>query len=244
MATVNIALCDDEAEKGKQIDTCVENWLTVHEKDYTKQIFSSSRGLLYEIEDGRNFDLLLLDIEMPDLDGMELTERIKKYLPDVLIIFITSHEKYVYESFKVQPFRFIPKKYLEKMLPSALEDAFIYLEKCLDKYFFAENQGGLEKIPTKSITHIWHKEKYAYIEKTNGERTKVRKTLKQVYEELPKEDFVWIDRGCICNLLQVSKINNGDIVLTDGTRLQVSRDRLTEVKTALRKYWKGRDNKK
>ena len=241
---IRIAICDDDIEKGKLIENWVMTWMDARRGNYEMQLFTSSRGLLYEIEDGTDYDLLLLDIEMPELDGMQLTEHIKMYLPDVLTIFITSHEKYVYESFKVQPFRFIPKKYLERMLPLALRDALEWLEKCEGKYIYAENQEGLEKIPTRSITYIWHKEKYAYIEKTNGERTKVRKTLKQVYGELPQEDFVWIDRGCICGLMQISRINNGDIVLTDGTRLQVSRDRLTDVKNRLRKYWIGKEEKK
>lgn len=241
---IRLAVCDDDVEKGKIIDTMLAAWLDKHQYIYEKQLFSNSRGLLYEIQDGTDFDVLLLDIEMPGLDGIELTEQIKVFLPDVLIIFVTSYEKYVYESFKVQPFRFIPKKFIEQMLPLALKDAMDLLKKCKGKYLFVENQEGMEKIPTRSITYIWHKEKYAYIEKTNGSRAKVRKTLKQVYEELPAEDFVWIDRGCICNLMQISRISNGDVLLTDGIRLQVSRDRLTEVKTVLRKYWTEKEDGK
>lgn len=237
---IKIAICDDEIKKESRIDCLVEKCLSNYQGIYEKQLFSSSRGLLYEIQDGTSFDLFLLDIEMPELDGLELTEKIKNYFPDVLVIFITSYEKYVYESFKVQPFRFIPKKFLNEMLPAALNDAIELLKKFEDKYFYAENGMGMEKIPMRSITYIWHREKYAYIEKITGTNTKVRKTLKQVYSELPSGDFVWIDRGCICNMMQISGISRGDVLLTDGTRLQVSKDRLTEVKTLLRKYWIGK----
>ena len=241
---IRFAICDDDVEKGKIIDNMVTTWMDEHKSIYEKQLFSNGRGLLYEIQDGTDFDLLLLDIEMPGLDGMELAEQIKMFLPDVLIIFVTAYEMYVYESFKVQPFRFIPKKFIDQMLPIALKDAMDLLEKCKGKYLFVENLEGLEKFSTRSITYIWHKEKYAYIEKTNGSRAKVRKTLKQVYGELPAEDFVWIDRGCICNLMQISQISNGDVLLTNGIRLQISRDRVTEVKTILRKYWTEKENRK
>lgn len=238
---IRIAICDDEVEKGKRIALQVEKLIENRRGNYEIQLFSNSKNLLYEIEDGMDFELLLLDIEMPDLDGIELTELVKHYLPDVLTIFITSHEKYVYESFRVQPFRFIPKAYLDKMLPLAIKEAIEFLQKSEGKFICVENQDGLEKIATRSITYIWHKEKYAYIEKSNGERAKVRKTLKQVYSELPSGDFIWLDRGCICSLLQISRISKGDVVLTDGTRLQISRDRLTEVKNAIRKYWIGKE---
>jgi len=236
---IKIAICDDVVEDSKLVYSILDDWMNRNQKYCEKQFFSSSRALLYEIEDGTEFDVLLLDIEMPDLDGIRLTERIKYFLPDALIIFITSHEKYVYESFKVQPFRFIPKKYQARMLPSALRDVVEIFEKCEGKYLYIENQEGMERISVRSITYIWHHEKYAYIERTNGKRAKVRKTLKQVYEELPQEDFVWIDRGCICNLMQISKIDKGDVLLTDGTRHAISRERLTEVKSILRKYWIG-----
>lgn len=236
---IRIAICDDDVDKGKLVYSMLDDWMNSNRKYCEKQVFSSSRALLYEIEDGTEFDVLLLDIEMPNLDGIGLTERIKYFLPDVLIIFITSHEKYVYESFKVQPFRFIPKKYQAQMLPLALKDVVEIFEKCEGKYLYIENQEGMERIPVRSITYIWHHEKYAYIERTNGKRSKVRKTLKQVYEELPQEDFVWIDRGCICNLMQISKIDKGEVLLTDGTRHAISRERLTEVKSILRKYWIG-----
>ena len=51
-----------------------------------KSVFTNSKALLYEIEDGTYFDLLLLDIEMPEMDGIDLTGKIKKHLPDTLVI--------------------------------------------------------------------------------------------------------------------------------------------------------------
>ena len=95
---IRVAICDDDIEKGKWIYSQVHDLTNRYIGNYEIQLFTSSKSLLYEIEDGMDFELLLLDIEMPELDGMKLTEIIKTYLPDVLIMFITSHEKYVYES--------------------------------------------------------------------------------------------------------------------------------------------------
>lgn len=239
---IKLAVCDDNREMCEFISKQAETYMHSQNDSFTIQSFYGGQELLYEIEDGAIYDIVLLDIEMSGLDGIKLTEFIKAYLPDILIIFITDHEKYVYESFKVQPFRFIPKNFMEQMLTGALKDAILYINKFWNKYYFAQNQAGMEKIPTRSITYIWHKEKYAYIEKINGESTKVRKTLKQVYGELPAEDFIWIDRGCICNLMHISRISEGDILLIDGTRLQVSKDRLSNVKKTLSNYWIEKDD--
>lgn len=127
------------------------------------------------------------------------------------------------------------------MLPGAVEDALSLALDREGKFYIAENQKMLEKIPLKSITHIWHREKYAYIEKSNGEHTKVRRTLKQVYKELPKEEFVWVDRGCIVNLAQIMRITGDGITLADGTQLGTGREKITELKDRLRKYWVSKE---
>ena len=206
-----------------------------------RETFYDSSALLYEVEEGTYYDIFLLDIEMPGLDGIDLTNKIKKYLPDAITIFVTSYEQYVYKSFEVQPYRFIPKRNVGEMLPAAVEDALGLAAEREGRFYIAENQRQLEKIPLKSITYIWHREKYAYIEKSNREHTKVRKTLKQVYKELPKDDFVWVDRGCIVNLAQIQRIAGDSIFLADGISLGAGRERIAELKDRLREYWVSRE---
>lgn len=234
---IHVAICDDDAREAEMTGRIVESCFREKEMVCRSSIFYDSKNLFYEVEEGAHYDILLLDIEMPDLNGIELTDRIRKYLPDAITIFLTSYEQYVYKSFVVQPYRFIPKKDAGEMLPVAVKDALALAFGREGKYYVAENQRVLEKIPLRSITYIWHREKYAYIEKSNKEHTKVRKTLKQVYKELPEEDFVWVDRGCIVNLAQIQKITGEGIILTDGTCLGVGRERITELKDRLRGYW-------
>lgn len=234
---VRIAICDDDEKETGMAEEVVKECCRREQKICECRAYSSSKALLYEVEEGEYFDILLLDIEMPELDGMALTGEIKRYLPDALVIFVTSYEKYVFKAFEMQPFRFVPKKCREEMLPAAVTEAMRLAFDRDGKYYIAENQRMLEKIPLRSITYIWHQEKYAYIEKTNGEHTKVRRTLRQVYKGLPQEDFIWMDRGCIVNLSQIARIDGEELILTDGTRLNVSRDRLTELKNRVREYW-------
>jgi len=237
---ISVVVCDDDIESGQKIAEKVQSIFKVKDLIFEVQLFSDSKSLLYEIQDGRKFDLFLLDIEMPEMDGINLTNRIKEMLPYCLVIFITSHDKYVFDSFKVQPFRYIPKRYINESLSEALWDAIIWIEKNVHRYYPVENQQGMELICIIDIGYIWHKGKYAYIEKVNGEYVKVRKTLKQIFEELPEKDFVWLDRGCICNLSKIVKIEGSDAILNNEIRLQISRERLVEVKSQIRRYWFNR----
>lgn len=234
-----IAICDDSKEFLSEIEKEVAGSLEKQGEGCEIKCFSDSTILFNEIAEGLKVDLLFLDIEMPGVNGISLTEKVKKYLPEVLTILITSHEKYVYDSFKVQPFRFVPKKYMKEMLFPAIRDAVEVLRKCENRFIYIENRDGLQRLGTRTITYIHHKGKYAYIELSNGKCEKVRKTLKQVYEELPKPDFIWLDRGCICNMLYISRISKGDIILNDETKLRMGRERITEIKNEFRKYWTG-----
>ena len=76
---IRVAICDDDIEKGKWIYSQVVDLTNRYIGNYEIQLFTSSKALLYEIEDGMDFELMLLDIEMPELDGMKLTEIIKTY---------------------------------------------------------------------------------------------------------------------------------------------------------------------
>lgn len=234
---IHIGICDDNAEMGEKMNQVLEKCCEEIEIACKKSVFSNSKALLYEIEDKTYFDLFLLDIEMPEMDGIDLAGRIKKYLPDALLIFVTSYEKYVYESFKVQPYRFIPKREVDDMLPAAVRDALLLIAGQEGKYLVIENQRVLERIPVKHIAYIWHRGKYAYIERTDGSVAKVRKTLKQVYGELPAGDFVWADRGCILNISKITKITGEVIVLANGARIDVNKDRLIDLKNQVREYW-------
>lgn len=234
---ITIAVCDDNTEMEHFLAETIHKTLEKQQKIFDIHTYTGGQFLLYEIEDGVHYDLIFLDIEMPEIDGISLAEKVKTFLPQCLIIFITSYDKYVYDSFKVQPFRFIPKKDISDRLPAAIMEAVTWIEKNMFRFYQVVNQQGMERISIAEIGYIRHKEKYAYIEKMNGECVKVRKTLKRIFEELPDGDFIWLDKGYICNLSQIAKLEGSDAILLNDVRLQISRDRLAEVKTRLRKYW-------
>ncbi|MBP1543632.1 MAG: response regulator, partial [Oscillospiraceae bacterium] len=89
---LRIAVCDDEKRLAEENKAVLEKALAEICVSAEINVYTDSRNLLYDItEDGFHYDLLLSDIEMPELSGMELAGKIKPFLPDIRIIFITSH---------------------------------------------------------------------------------------------------------------------------------------------------------
>lgn len=107
---LRIAICDDDKITVESHRNITENCLKDCGSIGEIETYITSDNLLCDItEDGFFFDLILLDIEMPGSTGMDIAEKIKPYLPNVKIIFITSHIEYAIDAFELSVFRYVPK---------------------------------------------------------------------------------------------------------------------------------------
>jgi len=234
---LRIAICDDDSatvqSNRETVEDCLKRCGSVGEI----AAYTDSGNLLYDItEDRFFFDLILLDIEMPGSTGMELAEKVRPFLPNVKIIFITSHVEYAIDAFELSIFRYVPKDDTAKRLPAAVRDAIRLIGLEEGKVYTIRTNSRLEKIPYKEILYIERDGKNAAIT-TAGGTAKVRKSLQQVYEELASEEFIFIDRGCIVNLIHIMQVKEGTVVLKNGAVLPVSRSHLQEVKSQINTYW-------
>lgn len=234
---LQIAICDDEENIVQMNRDITEQCLRQCKSLGEITTYTGSDNLLYDItEDGFFFDLILLDIEMPKRSGMEIAEEIKPYLPNVKIIFITSHIEYAVDAFELSIFRYVPKNEIEKRLSVAVTDAIQLIGLEEGSFYTIQTNSRLEKIPYKDIYFLERDGKNVSIT-TAGGVSKVRKSLQQVYEELDAEEFIYIDRGCIVNIIHIMQIKDGMAVLKNGGRLCVSRSHLQEVKEQMNLYW-------
>lgn len=234
---LRIAVCDDETSMAEGNKAILETALKELGVAAEITTYTDSTNLLYDIsEDNFHYDLLLSDIEMPEISGMELAEKIKPFLPEIRIIFITSHIEYAIDAFELSIFRYVPKADIEKRLSAAIKDAVSLINLEADKSYTIQAKGRFEKIPLKDILFIERDGKNAAINTSDGV-SKVRKSLQAVFDEIASEEFIFIDRGYIVNLIHIMQIKNSTAVLKDGTVLPISRSHLQTVKEQINSYW-------
>ncbi len=235
---IRIAICDDDQESVALHEDIVKRSLQTCGIGYEIVTYTQSSNLLYDITDDSFFyDLILLDIEMPGVTGMEISERIKPYLPNVKIIFVTSHIEYAIDAFELSIFRYVPKNNLDNKLATAVVDAAKLIELETDREYVIQAAGRMEKIPYKDIFYVQRDGgKNSMIVSSIG-TSKVRKSLQQVFEELNTPEFIFIDRGYIVNIIQIMKISDGMADLKSGETLPISRSHLQEVKQQINKFW-------
>lgn len=234
---IKIAICDDEKDAIALHEKIVKSSLQACGIGYEITTYTHSRNLLCDIiDDSFYFDLILLDIEMPDVTGMDLSEQIKPYLPNVKIIFITSHVEYAIDAYELSIFRYVPKNSLEQRLAAAITDAAKLIVLEVGQEYTIQTNSRLERIPYKDIYYIQRNGKNASIVSSTGV-SKVRKSLQQIYEELNTPEFIFVDRGYIVNIIQIMKISDSTAFLKNGEQLPISRSHLQEVKQQINRFW-------
>lgn len=234
---LHIAICDDDRAAVENHKNMTEHCLKDCGSIGKIETYTTSDNLLCDIvEDRLFFDLILLDIEMPGCSGMEIAGKIRPCLPDVKIIFITSHIEYAIDAFELSVFRYVPKNELDRRLPAAIEDAIKLIELEAGKTYTIQTNSRLEKIPYREIYYIERDGKNTSITAAGGV-SKVRKSLQQVYAELGAEEFIFTDRGCIVNMIHILQIRDGMAVLKNGEALPISRSHLQDVKEQINHYW-------
>lgn len=247
----HIAVCDDNEVYADKIKSLIYKYCAKQQVAADIQVYNSSESLRNEIEDriqegtafsAGAFDVYFLDIEMPGISGMELASFIHSIQVHSLIIFVTSHLEYAVDSYQLSIFRYIPKSLLQERIPDTLSNAFHYLSLQEGKSFIYTASGKLLKIPYKEILYICKEGKNAifYLQTGAGQflsQEKIRCSLRQVYQELSKDDFIFIDRGCIVNISYIQGIKDNDLTLKNGIRLPISTTRLTETKKVIAHFW-------
>ncbi len=234
---IRIAICDDEINMVMQNEEIVKNTLQACGVGYDIVTYTHSSNLLSDItEDKFFYDLILLDIEMPEISGMELAGKIKASLPNVKIIFITSHVEYAIDAYELSVFRYVPKSNAKERLEAAVADASKLLELEAGQEYTIQTNNRLERIQYKDILYIVRDGKNAEIV-SNTSTSKVRKSLQQVYEELDAPEFIFIERGCIVNIIHIMKIQEGMVYLKNQEMLPISRSHLQDVKQQIAQFW-------
>lgn len=135
---LKIALCDDDAVFLKELTGKIQELLRFEEKNAAIASFVNPTALTASVASGDRFDIFILDVEMPQIDGFKVAADLRKYQPNVALIFLTSHLQYAPEGYKVDALRFISKLNVDETLPEALQKALHTLEQQISiRYLFS-----------------------------------------------------------------------------------------------------------
>ncbi len=229
---MKIAICDDEINFQKILRKQLEKYYGALEVEI--EVFISGKDFLERFENcSLAFQMIFMDIEMPELDGLETAKRIRKINQSIPIIFLTSHTELAMEGYEVAAFRFLDKPLRIEKLITTLQ-AFDNL-KLLDNKI--EFQDGDKKLLVNwtEIQYIQSENVYVniYLEHTNY---LIRKKLYDMEKQMPKQLFYRPHRSYLINLRFVKSFNGKQIIMKNGTEIPLSRGKRNEFKLLMMKY--------
>lgn len=236
---MRIAICDDNIEFLNQIKEIVARILCDEIQAETDiACFQNGQVLLEKMQKGEDdVDLLLLDIDMPEISGLEVAKMVREMGKESLLMFISSYENYVFDTFEYNPFRFIRKGKLQQELPIALRAAKETYQKNKKRYVVVRCDEGEVRIEETEIMYFDMVRRQIRICLADGRVFHTWRTMKELQQELSPDRFSKIHSGCVVNLRYVSGYAGCDITLDNGERLTASRGGIKTFKEELSRYW-------
>ena len=228
-----IAICDDEVEQRKYLLEIVTAWARknchlVEVKQYRK-----AEDFLFDYEEEKDFDILLLDIEMSEVTGIELAKIVRKDSLTVQIIFVTGFYEYFSDGFDVSALHYLIKPVDERKLCPVLDKAVQNLAYRQRSVLVTTSDADV-KISLVDILYVEAENVYVIVHTKQG-NYRTRMSLAKFVEQLD-ETFFKVHRSFVVGLKYVKKITKTEITMINGDILPISRKLYDEVHSALIKY--------
>ena len=227
--TYKTAVCDDSAADRKYLSDLVRQWARSAGHTVTIAEFPSAESFLFHYAEEKDYDILLLDIAMGNMDGITMARRLRRENDTVQIVFITGYSDYIAEGYEVDALHYLMKPTGRDKLFSVLDRAAEKLKKN-EKVLTLETGGETIRIPVYQIRYADVQGNYVTIHASVD--VTVKMTLRELASELD-DRFYRAGRSLIINLTRISRVTKTEIRLSDGTALPLPRGAYEGVNRAI-----------
>ena len=227
--TYRIAIVDDNQTDREFLHAQAQSWAAQKGSSLQAELFASAEEFLFHYAEHKDYDILLLDIEMPGMDGVTMARRIRKENETVQIVFITGYSEYISEGYEVAALHYLMKPVNTNKLRQVLDRAADKLqrnERCLT----LELSGEVVRLPLYQIRWAEVRQNYLTI------HAKADYTVKMTLSELESrldDRFFRAGRSFIINLAEVRSVTRQEVRLSDGTAIPLPRGQYEPLNRAI-----------
>lgn len=229
---IKIALCDNDERALPVIAGAVTSAFQTQKLEVKVAMFLSGKELLAAMQSAV-FQIVFLDIDMPELDGIEVGKKIRQRSETVEIVYVSECEERVFEAFSVYPLGFVRKS---NFLNDISDVVRLYIKK-----HARTQQAEQLKFSTRSKVVVLKRRLIQYIEGSgnyqlvyvNGQKepVEIKMTMDKLEEALEPVGFIRVHKGYLVNYLYIQKIESGRVVLKGGAELPLGRSKVKEVRS-------------
>ena len=230
---VNIFLCDDDANFTEYLKFCITKH---YGKKFRITIFNSCNDLINAIEAEENVpDILIMDINLKDGNGIDTVERLQRKNPQIKVIYFTGLISYATAIFKTNPSYFLVKPLNENKLCEAIDKVFAEVTSDKDDSIIIKSNGSEIVLFHKDIIFLESQGRKVKFHLNNGEKKEVYTKIDDIQKELGK-NFVRSHKSFLINMQYITERTNNEFFLMDGSAVPISKPNLKEAKTKFISY--------
>ncbi len=226
---MRIAVIDDQPADRDYIAALVSRWAKDRAETAVPIPFPSAESFLFAYSEDRDFDILLLDIEMSGEDGISLAKRLRQEGCAAEIVFVTSHFELAGEGYEVDALHYLVKPVSQEKLSAVLSKAADRL-KAAPPSIVISSEGETVRLTERELLYVEAFLHYLVIH-TEEQDYRIKETLGEFAGRL-SEDFFRIHRSVLVNLRRIVKITRTDVTLDSGDVLPVARGKYDAVNRA------------
>lgn len=231
---LRIAICDDNKKTMGYVKAIVQNILKKRDEEAEIETYLGGEAFWRAMNANKRYDMLFLDLYMPDLSGLDLGNRMRNISPETLIIIVSNREDYVFEAFKMKPFRFIRKPKFKEEIEKVVLEAVIEIQE-QNQPFWIQSGSVSYCLYVKRILWIESHDKQVEVVYPQ-ERVLFRYKISDMEQELEKMRFVKIHRSILVNVRHIQSINKNEIFMDNGQSFVIARKQLEKVRAQIHNY--------
>ena len=225
-----IALCENNPDDSYRIELLLEKLFSNQKKLYSLSAYSSAEDFMHDFQP-RMFDIILMDVEMGRLNGIEAAIQLRRADSSVVIIFTTAFAENVFSSFAAEPLNYLLKPVSSVEFRQTMETALQKVD-ALQKASFAFSFNSVSyRIPTKDIIYLESRQRLVYLHTTDQ--------VYRFYGKLPEirsnpifQSFITCHHSFLVNPEYIQKISPGTVTMNNGERIPISKSHAKDVQNA------------
>lgn len=234
---INIGICDDDQRFLNELALKINNLNIVDSENLQVEKFISGENLIFELEENPNrFSILIIDIVMNGINGIEVSKILRRYGYDGIIIFLTSSKEYALESFEVFPMTYILKENIDNVFEEILLKAIKNLKVNTVKKIAISDKETEKTINVSTIIYIESLNKKIILHKSSNENEEIKGSLKFIYEKIKEYGFIRCHKSYIVNAKYIYSFNYTNCTLKNNDVIPIGRKFSEEFKERFLTY--------
>jgi DNA-binding LytR/AlgR family response regulator len=228
---IHIAICDDSKQERQILAALFKRYQELHATPLQIHIFQNGFSLLDAIDQGKRFDITILDILMPGENGIEIARNIRASGTDTEIIFLTSSPEYAVDSYEVKAQNYLLKPVTEEKFFASIDSILAELdEKDTASFIIYTTEKQYSRIRVSSLVYgeVTHRTITLHLaDQTIISAVMTFTEFQDILKAYP--DFIYPHRSYAVNMNYIQYVTKSDIILTDGQKIPLSRNNYTKI---------------